>query len=274
MRLRIDRDLVVLADRLAGQRIEGDQLVDLVAEQLDPQRLVFVRGIDLDDVAADAEGAAGEVVVVALVLDFDELAQDLIAIDALAALERQHHAVIRLGRAEAVDARDAGDDDDVAALEQRPRRREAHAVDLVVDGRFLLDVRVGGGNVGFGLVVVVVADEVLDRVLGKEAPELLIELRGERLVVRHDQRRAVHPRDALRHGEGLARAGDAEQHLRLVAPQQPVDELVDGAGLVAAQFEIGDQLESVVLRGHRNLKAYHVHVHVARAHRTCTGTCT
>ena len=223
------------------------------------------RRIDLDDVAADAEGAAGEVVVVALVLDFDELAQDLVAVDALAALERQHHAVIGLGRAQAVDARDAGDDDDVAALEQRPRRREAHAVDLVVDGRFLLDVRVGGGNVGLGLVVVVVADEVLDGVLGKEAAELLIELGGERLVVRHDQRRAVHPRDALRHGEGLARAGDAEQHLRLVAPLQPVDELVDGARLVAAQFEIGDQLESVVLRGHWNLKAYHVR----RARATC-----
>ena len=29
---------------------------------------------------------------------------------------------------------------------------------------------------------------------------------------------------------------------------------------LAAQFEIGDQLESVVLRGHQNLKAYHVHV--------------
>ena len=94
----------MLADRLAGQRVEGNQLVDLVAEQLDTQRLVLVRRIDFDDVAANAEGAAGEVVVVPLVLDFDELAQDLVAVDALAALERQHHAVIGLGRTEAVDA--------------------------------------------------------------------------------------------------------------------------------------------------------------------------
>ena len=39
VRLRIDRDLVVAPQRLAGQRIERDQLVDLVAEQLDAQRL-------------------------------------------------------------------------------------------------------------------------------------------------------------------------------------------------------------------------------------------
>ena len=190
MRLRVDGDLVVAAKRLAGQRIERAQLVHLVAEQLDAQRALFVRQVDLDDVAADAEHAAAEVVVVALVLDLDQLAEDLLAVDALPALERQHHPVVRLRRAEAVDARDAGDDDDVAALEQRARRRQPHAIDLVVDRRFLLDVRVGGRDVGLGLVVVVVADEVLDGVLGKEALELLVELGGQRLVVRHDQRRA------------------------------------------------------------------------------------
>jgi hypothetical protein len=61
-----------------------------------------------------------------------------------------------------------------------PRRRRsrarpwpsAHAVDLVVDRGVLLDVGVAAGDVGLGLVVVVVADEVLDRVLGEEVPEL------------------------------------------------------------------------------------------------------
>ena len=197
--------------------------------------LLFVRRIDLDDVAADAERAAAEVVVVALVLDLDQLAEDLLAADPLAALERQQHAVVRLGRAEAVDARHAGDDDDVAALEERPRGRQPHAVDLVVDRRFLLDVRVGRRDVGLGLVVVVVADEVLDGVVGEEAPELLIELRRERLVVDHHQRRPVHRGDGLRHRERLARAGDAEQHLVRVAALQPLGQLADGARLVAAR---------------------------------------
>ena len=143
---------------------------------------------------------------------------------------------------------------DVPALEQRPGGRQPHPVDLVVDRRFLLDVRVGGRDVGLGLVVVVVADEVLDRVVGKEAPELLIELRGQRLVVRHHQRRPVHARDALRHGEGLARPGDAEQDLRLIAALQAVDELVDGPRLIAAQLEIGDEIKAVVLGRHATPK--------------------
>ena len=41
----------------------------------------------------------------------------------------------------------------------------------VVDGRVLGDVRVGSGHVGFGLIEVVIADEVLDRVIGEEGPE-------------------------------------------------------------------------------------------------------
>src|SRR5262249_26591453 len=88
MRFRIDRNLVVTPDRLSRQRIEGRQLVDVISKQLDAQALLFVRRIDFDDVAADAEGSASEVVIVALVLDLDQLSEDFLAADPLAALER------------------------------------------------------------------------------------------------------------------------------------------------------------------------------------------
>ena len=141
---------------------------------------------------------------------------------------REGHRRVGLDRADAVDAGDRGDDDDVVALEQRARRRVAHAVDLLVDRGFLLDIGVGARDVGFRLVIVVVGDEVLDRVVGKEALELAVELRGERLVRREDQRRALRPLDHLRHGEGLAGAGDAEQHLVALLLADAFDELADG----------------------------------------------
>ena len=50
--------------------------------------------------------------------------------------------------------------------------------------------------------------------------------------------------------ERLAGAGDAEQDLRAVAALEPLDELVDRAALIAAQLEIGDQFEAIVLGGH------------------------
>ena len=88
---------------------------------------------------------------------------------------------------------DAGHDDHVASLEQGVRGGVAEPVDLVVARRVLLDVGVAAGQVRLGLVVVEVADEVLDRVLREELAELGVELGGQRLVVGEDQRRLVVP---------------------------------------------------------------------------------
>jgi hypothetical protein len=205
-----------------------------------------IRKADFDDVAPDAKRAAPELVIVALVLDFHELAENLVASHPHAALERQEHAVIRFGRAQTVNARDAGDNDDVATFEEGAGRGQPHAVDLVVDRRFLLDIGVARGDVGFGLVVVVVADAVLDGVLGEKTPELLEELCRQRLVVGHHQRGPVHARDRLRHRVGLARPGDTQQDLVLIAAIEPLDQLRHGAHLVAAQLEIRYEGEVIV----------------------------
>src|SRR5262249_4903155 len=79
----------------------------------------------------------------------------------------------------------------------------------------------------------------LDRVVRKESPELAIELSRQRLVGREHQRRALRRLYHLRHGEGLARAGDAEQHLGAVAARDALDQLGDGLWLVALGSEVG-----------------------------------
>ena len=230
---------------LAGERIELGDGFDLVAEQRDaPGGVLVVGGEELDGVAADAEGAAHEAGVAALVLQLAMSgAEQLALVDLLALAQVEGHGGVVFDRADAVDAGDRGDDDDVVALEQRARGRVAHAVDLLVDGRFLLDIGVGARDVGLGLVVVVVGDEVLDRVVGEEALELAIELGGEGLVGREDQRGALGARDDLRGGEGLARAGDAEQDLVGLAVVDALDELGDGGGLVAGGVVVGGEAE-------------------------------
>jgi hypothetical protein len=95
--------------------------------------------------------------------------------------------------------------------------------------------RVRSGDVGLGLVVVVVGDEVLDRVLGEELPELVAELRGERLVVRDHERRALELLHHPRHRRRLARAGCAEERLAPVPVAQRLGKLRDGLRLVACR---------------------------------------
>ena len=109
----------------------------------------------------------------------------------LAFFEHQQHAVVSFRRTQAVDAAYAGDDHAIAPLEQRARGRKAETVELFVDGGFFFDVDAARRNEGFGLVVVVIADEIFDGVRGKEGLEFVIQLRGEGLVMRQHQRRTA-----------------------------------------------------------------------------------
>ena len=244
MRVGVDLHIFERGDLLAGERIELDDRFDLVAEEVHPPGHVLVmRGEDLQIVAAHPEIAAREGLVVALVLERDELADDLALVDALALLEREGHRRIGLDRADAVDARDRGDDDDVVALEQRPGRGMAHPVDRLVHRAFLLDVGVGARHIGLGLVIIVIGDEELDRIVGEEARKFAVELGGEDLVGREHERRALQRLDHLGHGVGLARAGDAEQDLGLLLLAELIDQFGDRRRLVARRLIIGDQPE-------------------------------
>ena len=74
-----------MRDLLAGQRIELDDLLDLVAEEGHaPGGVLIVRREDFEIVALHPEIAAHEGGVVALILECNELADDLALIDALA----------------------------------------------------------------------------------------------------------------------------------------------------------------------------------------------
>ena len=239
----IDVDGVALGQQLAGQRVDLDDALDLVAEEVDADRQLLVRRVDRDAVAAHAELAADEIHVVALVLHIDEAPHDARAVELLALLHVHDEALVLLRLAKAVDAGDGGDDQHVAALEERARRGVAQLVDLLVDVGVLGDVRVGPRDVRLGLVVVVVGDEVLDRVLREEVLELGAKLRGQRPVRRQHERRPLVLRDDVRHRERLAAPGDAQQRLRAVAAREAADERVDRLRLVAGGLEVGDKLE-------------------------------
>ncbi len=230
-------------DHIARERVQRVEGLDLVAEHLDADRELFVDRDDLDRVAAHPELAAREVVVVALVLHIDEVADEPLAIDALPDLQGNRRREVLVGSAEAVDAGDGRHDDDISATEQRVGRGVTEALDLGVDRRVLLDEGVGLWHVRLRLVVVVVRHEVLDGVVGHELAELVRELRGQRLVVREHEGRPLHLLDEPRRRCGLARARCPEQHDIGLAGVDALREFFDGLRLVAARLVLADDLE-------------------------------
>ena len=86
--------------------------------------------------------------------------------------------------ANAIDATDGGDNDDISSSTQERRgRAQAKFFDFLVDGQILFYVRVGRSDVSLRLVVIIVTNEVLDEIFREEFFELTVELCGKCFVV-------------------------------------------------------------------------------------------
>ncbi len=238
-----DEHPVLLGENFAARRVNELQPVDLVAEELDADRVLLVGGKHLDDISPDAEVTALEGHVVAGVLHAGQRQQHLAAVDGLAPAQGEHVIAVVARGAEAEDAAHRRDDDDVVAGEQVARGGQAQAVEVVVARGVLLDVDVALRDVGLGLVVVVVADEIADRVVGKQLPHLLVELGRQRLVVADDEGRLADALDDVGHREGLAGPGGSEQCLAPPPGGDALDEGVDRGRLVAGRGELADDLK-------------------------------
>ncbi len=260
----IDREARHRVMHPAGERIEDFELLDLIVEERYAHRLLgMLRRKNVDHIAAHPERPAAEIEVAARVLHGDEPRQRVALRELLALAQVQDHAVVFRRIADAVDRRHRTHDHRVAPLEQRLRCRKPHLLDVVVDRGILLDVEVPRRHIGLGLVVVVVRDEVFDRVLRKELPELAVELRRQGLVRREHQRRPAEARDDVRHGEGLARAGDTQQRLEREAVVDALDELVDRFRLVAGRrVELGEPKRTIgELEGHGRMRLLQCETH-------------
>ncbi len=116
----IDADIIEAGDLLAGQRIELDDLLNIIPKETDaPGGVLIVRGEDFEIVALHAEIAARKARVVALILERDELADDLALVDRLALLEIKDHRRIGLNRSDTVKAGNRRDDQHIIAFQKR-----------------------------------------------------------------------------------------------------------------------------------------------------------
>ena len=205
VRRRVDGHMLHHALGHAGNGVDLGNPVDFVAEKLDADGAPCpVGGVNFERVSPDAEGISREVHVVALVADIRQAAHELVPLARLAGAQADDHVFIVDWVAQTVDARDRAYDDHVPALGKRGGRRVAQALDFVVDGGVLFNIRVRVRDVRLGLIVVIVGDEVFDGVFREKLAELRTELRGKRFVVREHERRAVQLRNDVCHRERFA----------------------------------------------------------------------
>ncbi|CAI8178501.1 MAG: Uncharacterised protein [Alphaproteobacteria bacterium] len=250
MRIGIEPHFFQITRFLSGQRVELGQAVNLITEHFNPPSAVFImRRKHVNRIAADAKIAARKSHIIAPILQCHQIGEQLRAANIHAFFKLQRHAGIAFHRADAVNARHGSDDNYVIAFQQRPRRGMAHAVNLLVNIAFFFDVSVGARHIGFGLVIIVIRDEILDRIFREEALKLAVKLRRQCFVGGQHKGRALGTLNDLRHGEGLAAAGYAEQHLIALLIFNAVNQFFNGLRLVAGRVKFRDHFEDAPALG-------------------------
>ena len=240
---REDADGVGLTDDVTGERVDVVEGVNFVTEEFDPDGGFFVGGDDVNGVAFHPEGAAGEPDVVAFVLDIDEEPEEMIPVDFVTGVQEDGAVQVDLGVTKPVDAGHGAHHYHVPAGEEAGGGAVAEPFHIVVDGGVFFYVGVGLSNVGFRLVVVVVADEVFDRVIGEELAEFVSELGGQGFIGRHDEGGALDLFDKPGRGGRLTGAGGPEKNDVAFAPVDALSEFGNGGGLVAGGLVVADDFE-------------------------------
>ena len=235
---RIDSYPGHTAKNLAGQRVEIAEILYLVIEQFDANRFFLgFRREDINYIAPNPVIGPVELDIVPGVLELGQAPENEPLVNLISPVQMQHHLQVGLGIAQAVDGRNRCHDDRIRSFQQRLGGRQAHLFDVLVNGSVFLDKRVGRGHIGFWLVVVVVGNEILHRIVGKELLELTIELGGQRLVMGHDDGRPLDLLDHIGDGEGLAGAGNPQQRLVCQTGVNPIHQPLDCLGLIACWLE-------------------------------------
>jgi hypothetical protein len=251
VRARVDGVAGHLARDRPSERVEERDRIDRVIKELHAHRLAL--GLcreDIDDIAAHTVVALSEIELVARVLHLGEAAQELPLLEPVTALQVQHHREIRLRITEPIDRRNGGDDDRVRALEECLGGGETHLLDVLVSRCILLDVRVGRRHVRFWLVIVVVGDEVLDRVVREESAKFTVQLCSKGLVVRENHGGPLHALNDLGCGHCFSASGDSEERLVRETLVYSLDELLDRLGLIPGGSVVGFELEGTLVLFH------------------------
>ena len=115
-----------------------------------------------------------EIHIVAVILDLDQLRHQFVPLFDHARSQRNHHVLIIHRASQTIDTGYTGDNDHIPTLGKRHCSRKPKLVNLIVDRGIFGDVSVRRGNVGFGLVVIVVAHEIFDCVIREKFFELSI----------------------------------------------------------------------------------------------------
>ena len=111
---------------------------------------------------------------------------------------------------------------------------------MFVDAGVFLDKGIRRRHVGFGLIIVVITDEIFDCVMRKEFFKFPVKLRRKRFVWGQDNRRLLYALNNIGDRVSFARASNAQQCLVRQASIKALNQVLDRLRLIARGLVVAD----------------------------------
>ena len=121
-------------------------------------------------VAAHTERRTRKVNIFTVILSGNEFTHKFVAIDFHSLAQRDCKREILFGRAETVYARNRRHDDNVVSFGKRTRRAVTKFIYFVVYGKIFFDIGIRRRYIRFGLIIIVVTNEIFNPVFGEKLP--------------------------------------------------------------------------------------------------------
>ena len=113
----------------------------------------------------------------------------------------------------------------------------AQLVNLVINRAVLFNISIGCRDICFGLIIIVIRNEIFNGVFGKEFLKLAAELRRKSFVVGKNKGWLINLFNNVCHCKGFTRACNAHKGLFLIAVQNALNKRVNSFRLVARRLE-------------------------------------
>ena len=240
---RKDPRMVLAQDRPPANGIDLLYSLYLVIEEHYPDRGIAVCRKYLHRLSPAPEISRLKHEIVSLVIVVEKPRHKRPAVPFLPHREAENRVLVVLPLSKPVDARNAGDHDNVAPFKERLGGSQAKLLYPLVDRGVLLNVDILGRHIGFRLVIVVIADKVVHRVLREKILKLAVKLRRQSLIVRHDKGRPLQPLYDVCHGKSLSAPRDSEQSLLCPGPGETGDKPLHRLRLISGHRPWRKQLK-------------------------------
>ena len=147
--------------------------------------------------------------------------------------KRQNKPLIFLGISKRIYAGNTGNDYHVSTLKKCRRGAVSKHIYLVIYHSVLFDIHILAGDISLRLIVIVIGNEILYRVIGKELSELTAKLSRKSFVVCQNKRGTIQPRNNVCHSKGLARTCNAKKGLHSLALLDTLNQRFYSLGLIS-----------------------------------------